>query len=54
MKEANDALSKTAESDTLSTYQVSSVQLVTDNKLEAHLGVMRLRRVLTDHPLQWT
>ena len=29
------ALSKTADSDTVSTYQVSSVQLVTDKKLEA-------------------
>ena len=28
-------LSKTADSDTASTYQVSSVQLVTDKKLEA-------------------
>ena len=28
-------LSKTADSDTVSTYQVSSVQLVTDKKLEA-------------------
>ena len=27
--------SKTADSDTVSTYQVSSVQLVTDKKLEA-------------------
>ena len=30
-----DAHSKTADSDTVSTYQVSSVQLVTDKKLEA-------------------
>ena len=30
MQEASDALSKTADSDTVSTYQVSSVQLVTD------------------------
>ena len=30
-----DALSKTADSDTVLTYQVSSVQLVTDKKLEA-------------------
>ena len=29
------ALSNTADSDTVSTYQVSSVQLVTDKKLEA-------------------
>ena len=29
------AFSKTADSDTVSTYQVSSVQLVTDKKLEA-------------------
>ena len=29
------ASSKTADSDTVSTYQVSSVQLVTDKKLEA-------------------
>ena len=35
MQEASDALSKTANSDTVSTYQVSSVQLVTDKKLEA-------------------
>ena len=33
MQEASDALSKTADSDTVSTYQVSSVQLVTDKKL---------------------
>ena len=32
MQEASDALSKTADSDTVSTYQVSSVQLVTDKK----------------------
>ena len=65
MQEASDALSKTADSDTVSTYQVSSVQLVTDKKLEAflavvrlsapattatHSRVIRLRRVLTDHP----
>ena len=30
MQEASDALSKTADSDTVSTYQVSSVQLVID------------------------
>ena len=35
MQEASDALSKTADSDTVSTYQVSSVQLVTDKKLKA-------------------
>ena len=35
MQEARDALSKTADSDTVSTYQVSSVQLVTNKKLEA-------------------
>ena len=35
MQEASGALSKTADSDTVSTYQVSSVQLVTDKKLEA-------------------
>ena len=35
MQEASDALSKTADGDTVSTYQVSSVQLVTDKKLEA-------------------
>ena len=34
MQEASDAHSKTADSDTVSTYQVSSVQLVTDKKLE--------------------
>ena len=51
MQEASDALSKTADSDTVSTYQVFSVQLVTDKKLEAtHSRVIRLRRVLTDHP----
>ena len=32
---ASNALSKTADSDTVSTYQFSSVQLVTDKKLEA-------------------
>ena len=32
MQEASDALSKTADSDTVSTYQVSSVQLVTDKR----------------------
>ena len=35
MQEASDALGKTADSDTVSIYQVSSVQLVTDKKLEA-------------------
>ena len=35
MQEASHALSKTADTDTVSTYQVSSVQLVTDKKLEA-------------------
>ena len=35
MQEASDEHSKTADSDTVSTYQVSSVQLVTDKKLEA-------------------
>ena len=35
MQEASDALSKTTDNDTVSTYQVSSVQLVTDKKLEA-------------------
>ena len=35
MQEASDAHSKTADSDTVSTYQVSSVQLVTYKKLEA-------------------
>ena len=51
MQEASDAHSKTADSDTVSTYQVSSVQLVTDKKLEAfnEARVIRLRRVLTDH-----
>ena len=34
MQEASDAHSKTADSDTVSTYQVSSVQLVTDKKLQ--------------------
>ena len=35
MQEASDAHNKTADSDTVSTYQVSSVQLVTDKKPEA-------------------
>ena len=37
LKETNisHSHSKTADSDTVSTYQVSSVQLVTDKKLEA-------------------
>ena len=35
MQEASDAHSKTADSDTVSTDQVSSVQLVTNKKLEA-------------------
>ena len=35
MQDASDALSKTVDSDTVSTYQVSSVQLVTNRKLEA-------------------
>ena len=35
MQEASDALSKTADNDTVSTYQVSSVQLVTNKKLKA-------------------
>ena len=35
MQEASNALSKTADSDTISTYQVFSVQLMTDKKLEA-------------------
>ena len=34
-KKDNDALSKTADSDSVSTYQVFSVHLVTDKKLEA-------------------
>ena len=33
MQEASDAHSKTADSDTVSTYQVSSVQLVIDKKI---------------------
>ena len=37
MQEASDAHSKTADSDTVSTYHVSSVQLVTDKKLESSL-----------------
>ena len=41
MQEASDAHSKTADSDTVSTYQVSSVQLVTDKKLEAFNKVWR-------------
>ena len=35
MQEASDAHSKIADSDAVLTYQVSSVQLVTDKKLEA-------------------
>ena len=35
MQEASDALGKTADCDTVSTYEVSLVQLVTDKKLEA-------------------
>ena len=35
MQEVSVALRKTADSDTVSTYQISSVQLVTDKKLEA-------------------
>ena len=35
MQEASNAHSKTADSDTVSTYQVSSVHLVTDKKPEA-------------------
>ena len=35
MQETSNALGKTADSDTVSTYQVSSGQLVTDKKLEA-------------------
>ena len=35
MQEASDAHSKTADSDTVSTYQAFSVPLVTDKKLEA-------------------
>ena len=52
MQEASDAHSKTADSDTVSTYQVSSVQLVTDKPATTatHSRVIRLRRVLTDHP----
>ena len=34
MQEASDALSKTADSDTVSTYQVSSVQLSVTNCTE--------------------
>ena len=71
---------QSADSDTVSTYQVSSLQFVADKKLEAfnkpldcdstivlavvglgapattatHSRVIRLRRVLTDHPLQLT
>ena len=36
MQEASDAHSKTADSDTVSTYQVSSVQLVTDKKTDSY------------------
>ena len=44
MQEARDALSKNADRDTVSTYQVSSVQLVIDKKLEA------FNKILTDLP----
>ena len=44
MQEASDAHSKTADSDTVSTYQVSSVQLVTDKKLEAFNKALDLRQ----------
>ena len=37
MQEASNALSKTADSDTVSTYRVSSVQLVIDKKLEVFI-----------------
>ena len=50
MQEASDAHSKTADSDTVSTYQVSSVQLVTDKKLEAAItfGPPSLSNTLDD------
>ena len=58
---------QTADSDTVSAHQVSSMQSETDSIIflavvrrsapattSAHSRVIRLRRVLTDHPLQWT
>ena len=48
MQEAGDALSKTAESDTVSTYQVSSVRLVIDKKLEA-FNKSHLHKALIKH-----
>ena len=58
MQEASNALSKTADSDTVSTYQVSceSTIVLAVARLSApattatHLRVIRLRRVLTDLP----
>ena len=46
MQEASDALSKTADSDPVSTYQVSLVQLVTDKKLEGFNKAVSLSAVL--------
>ena len=48
MQEASDAHSKTADSDTVSTYQVSSVQLVTDNYSYFTIGSY-FRELLSDH-----
>ena len=47
MQEASDAHSKTADSDTVSTYQVSSVQLLIKHSLDRHTAT---QSILTDHP----
>ena len=41
---------QTANSDSVPTYQVSSMQFVADSYSRA----IRLRRVIIDHPLHWT
>ena len=46
----NDCHSKTADSDTVSTYQVSSVQLVTDKKLEAFNNGSNIRQFCAENP----
>ena len=40
MQEASDALSKTADNDTVSTCQVSAVQLMTDKKHNNHFDAL--------------
>ena len=64
MQEASDALSKTADSDTVSTYQVSSLQLVTDKCLnlkcaiysvrQLHFGIKRLFPIVSSIALSLT